>query len=175
MAKKLKWIALLIVVGVAGIPIVFICVFLAGWAFAPCDPQEIAQVDVSDNRSVKFYADSCWEGSLKVYYEADESGLIVISRTLVDYFLPANYSAPEFTFRVASADNGAIVALYDPKYLEGPEMFVIIDFRTRVAWPINGNVISEAKRAELEVKVQDLFRRLKQANPDLPEPIDFSR
>jgi len=175
MAKKLKWITLLIVVIIAGIPIVFICVFLAGWALAPCDPQEIAQVDVGNNRSVKFYADSCWEGSPKVYYEADELGLIVISRTLIDYFLPSNYSAPEFTFRVASADNGAIIALYDPKYHDGPEMFVIVDFRTRVAWPVNGNVISEAKRAELKVKAQDLFQRLKQANPDLPEPRELSR
>jgi len=168
MAKKLKWITLLIVVVIVGIPIVFICVFLADWAFAPCDPQEIAQVNIGDDRSVKFYADSCWEGSIGVYYEAYESGQLVISRTLEDHFLPSNYSAPEFSFRVASTDNGAIVAVYDPQYHDVSEMFIIIDFGTRRAW--NAGESSTNKATGLE-----LFQRLKQANPALPEPKELSR
>jgi hypothetical protein len=167
MTKKLEWIALLIAAGIAGTFILFACLLFVVFA-GPCDPPaEIVHVDVGNSRLVKFYGDSCWEGSRKVYYEAYEAGQIVVSRTLIDYFLPENLPT-EYSLQTVSANDGAVVGLYGPKHDYFDEMFVIIDFRTREAWHTGTN--SQNKATGLE-----MFQRLKQANPDLPEPIDLSR
>lgn len=165
MRRKLGWIAIIGIGMVVGVALLAFCACVATWVWG-CDlvpVTELARVDVGNNRSVVFYADTCWEVNRGIYYEAQENGQAVIPRTGLGFHSPVNYS-----FKAVSAEDESLVAVYTPLAPDYDAILVMIDFRTRETWHNGEN--SQNKEKGLQ-----MFRRLEQANPGLPEPRELSR
>jgi hypothetical protein len=165
MWRRLGWIAILGIGVIVGSVVVFYCIVFA-MVGLPCiltPVTELTRVDAGNNRLVIFYVETCWEVSREVFYEVQENGQTVIPRTSLGNRLPVDYS-----FKVVSAENESVVAVYTPELPDYKVIFVIVDFRTREAWDTN-------KGSQEKAKGLELYQRLKQANPDLPEPVELSR
>ena len=164
MRRRLTWIAIIVLGIPTGVALLFICAGFAFWL--PCDltpVTELTRVDASNNRSVVFYNDTCWEVSRSIFYEIQENGQVVIPRTWLGRHYAINYALKE-----APAEDESLVAVYTPGIPDYDAIFVVIDFITQETWHNGENGQNKAKGLEM-------FQRLKQANPDLPEPRELSR
>jgi len=165
MRRRLGWIAIICLGTVVGVVLLLFCAVWALWVL-PCDltpVTELTRVDAGNSRSVIFYADTCWEVSRNVFFEVQENGQPIIPRTGVGFHYSVDYS-----FKVVSAENKSLVAVYTPIVPDYDAIFVMIDFGTREAWQAGEYSKGKAKGLEM-------FQRLKQANPDLPEPKELLR
>jgi hypothetical protein len=165
MRRSLAWVAIISLGTVAGVILLAVCACLATWVWG-CDlisVTELTRVDAGDNRSVIFYADTCWEVSRSVFYEVQENGQTIIPRTWLGRHFAINY-----TLKVVPAEDESLIVVYTSVIPDYDAIFVMIDFRSRETWHNGENSQNGPKGLEM-------FRRLKQANPDLPEPVELLR
>jgi hypothetical protein len=170
MRRRLTWIAIIVLGLPTGVALLFICAGFAFWL--PCDltpVTELTRVDASNNRSVAFYADTCWEGNRGVFYEVQENGQTIIPRPGL------GYGFSDSPFKVVSAENKSLVAVYTPWTLDDDTVLVLIDFGTREAWHTGEHAEDNSVYSQEKAKGLEMFKRLKQANPYLSEPKELLR
>ena len=164
MRRRLTWITIIVLGIPVGVALLFGCAVLATWTWG-CDltpVTELTRVDTGNNRSVIFYSATCWEVNRPVYFEAQESGQTVIPRSGL------GYGFGDSPFKVVSAENKSLVGVITPWTLDDTAVLVMIDFGTREAWASGEYSTGKAKGLEM-------FKRLKQANPNLSEPKELLR
>ena len=165
--KKLKQIAFIVIA--VPVIVVFLC-YGGGIAtyVVVCGViryNEIARIDIGNDRFVTVYSDICWEAQTGIYYEVSEAGQVVVPKTFADYYA----DTPQFQFNVAYAGNQSLVMLYDQATGYDKDLAIIIDFKTHDSWPVSwltsGESYNEAKK-----KALTFFEQLQRENPSLYRP-----
>jgi hypothetical protein len=136
-----------------------------------CDQRAtIATLDVRNQRSIIFVADSCYENdSRPVYYEVKEAGRVVTPITYIDN----DDGAARHAYTTFYAEGGSLVAVLETTATP-PAVVVMQDFSAGESWPrLLDNEVSTQKF--VKQKWQTIFDRLRRENPQLPTPEYLSR
>lgn len=112
---------------------------------------------------VDIWAEGWRECSRGIYYEVREADKVVTRKT----FFETDDGNTRHTYTIISAEQQNLIGV-----LEGSDLVIIQDFRTRETWPrLNDNELSYDPA--VKAKWRDTFKRLKAENPKLQLPADL--
>jgi hypothetical protein len=164
MSRKAKRTLIIVVALVAVIltalvlcPVCALATAFLGRDFQPYT--EVAKIDVGNQRVVTLYAESCWEVSRGIYYDAREASRLVIPRTLLDF----DQGFDQYSLTGIYAENDSLVGIAAPPRSK-EDFIIIIDFKNSKSWP----AFSDDYATFLK-KGRELYARLVRENPGLPE------
>jgi hypothetical protein len=107
---------------------------------------------------------------LTVYYCLDAGGQEVVKKTFLEHD-----DMGEYEFRMASADGGRLVCVYEVTgAAKNASLLLMFDAMTQESWP---RTYGEAGGyfAQTAAKWRERYHRLKAANPELPVPSQFAK
>lgn len=127
--------------------------------------QNIATVDVRNQRRIVLTADVCFENdSRPIYYEVSEAGRVVTRTT----YIGSDNGNESHTYTSFFAERESLVAVLETSAAP-PHIVIMQDFNSGESWPrLRDN--ETASQEFVKQKWQGIFDRLLRENPQLPKP-----
>jgi hypothetical protein len=123
-------------------------------------PTQIMQFDLPRQRQIKITGEACFDVGQPLFYEIWLTGQKQTSGSL--NFIPSGAYTHMLRFQIFSSPDGNLVGVAETE-LAGSQTLLLHDFVSGQTWPGSDDPAKEQQ------KKQNLYRRLKQDNPQTPE------